>query len=141
MKHFLYSGEESYHCVWVKKRSANILEFQIGTRTGSNSSSIICDDMYIDDSRWLTQARLDDSQVMSPVTGEFTGLLPDAIGLCAKLSSECTSPDIMHYEVSACTYDEVFEEREYRCLGQWEEIGLVYTYTQRRDILTYECFV
>lgn len=32
-------------------------------------------------------------------------------------------------------------EREYRCLGQWEEKGVVYTYTQRRDIGTYECFV
>ncbi|XP_037050218.1 uncharacterized protein LOC119084372 isoform X1 [Bradysia coprophila] len=136
-------GEESYHCVWVKKRSANILEFQIGIRTGSNASSIICDDMYFDDSRWLTQARLDHNQVMSPcpVNGEFTGLIPDALGLCAKLSSECHSPDNMHYEVSACNYDEVYEEREYRCLGQWEEKGLVYTYTQRRDVGTYECFV
>lgn len=32
-------------------------------------------------------------------------------------------------------------EREYRCLGQWEEDGLMYTYTQRRDVGTYECFV
>lgn len=129
--------------MWVKKRSANILEFQIGTRTGTNASAIICDDMYFDDSRWLTQARLDHNQVMSPcpVNGEFTGLIPDALGLCAKLSSECHSPDNMHYEVSACNYDEVYEEREYRCLGQWEEKGLVYTYTQRRDVGTYECFV
>jgi hypothetical protein len=33
-------------------------------------------------------------------------------------------------------------EREYRCLGQWEENGFTYTYTQRRDIgNSYECFV
>lgn len=32
-------------------------------------------------------------------------------------------------------------EREYLCLGQWEENGLMYTYTQRRDIGMYECFV
>ncbi|PSN54332.1 hypothetical protein C0J52_10680, partial [Blattella germanica] len=32
-------------------------------------------------------------------------------------------------------------EREYRCLGQWKEDGLMYTYTQRRDVGTYECFV
>jgi hypothetical protein len=32
-------------------------------------------------------------------------------------------------------------EREYRCLGQWEEDGLMYTYTHRRDVGTYECFV
>ena len=34
-----------------------------------------------------------------------------------------------------------FAEREYRCLGQWKEGELVYTYTQRKDVGTYECFV
>lgn len=65
--------------MWVKKRSPNILEFQIGSQTGSNASSIICDDMYFDDSRWLTQARLDHNQVMSPcpVNGEFTGFISE----------------------------------------------------------------
>lgn len=32
-------------------------------------------------------------------------------------------------------------ERQYRCLGQWTDGGLTYTYTQRQDIGTYECFV
>lgn len=32
-------------------------------------------------------------------------------------------------------------EREYQCLGQWEEDGVTYTYTQRKDIGIYECFV
>ena len=32
-------------------------------------------------------------------------------------------------------------EREYRCLGQWKEEGLIYTYTERRDMIGYECFV
>ena len=38
---------------------------------------------------------------------------------------------------------QVFEEREYRCFGQWEEeeTGLVYTYTDRRDVPGSECFV
>lgn len=35
----------------------------------------------------------------------------------------------------------LFPERQYRCLGQWKEGELVYTYTQRRDVGTYECFV
>ena len=34
-----------------------------------------------------------------------------------------------------------FPEREYRCLGQWTEEGLIYTYTERRDMIGYECFV
>lgn len=32
-------------------------------------------------------------------------------------------------------------EREYQCLGQWEEEGRLYAMTYRRDIHTYECFV
>ncbi len=34
-----------------------------------------------------------------------------------------------------------FPEREYRCLGQWTEDGLIYTYTERRDAIGHECFV
>ena len=34
-----------------------------------------------------------------------------------------------------------FAEREYRCLGQWKEDDLIYTYTERRDLIGYECFV
>ncbi|XP_050526793.1 uncharacterized protein LOC126897320 [Daktulosphaira vitifoliae] len=33
------------------------------------------------------------------------------------------------------------EERDYQCLGQWEENGLTYTYTHRTDADVYECFV
>lgn len=114
---YFISGEETYNCIWTKKRSANILEFQISTRTGSNASMFICDDVYFDDTRWLTQGRLDHNLVQSPcpVNGEFTGLIPDASGLCAKLSSECTSPDMMHYQVSACEYDEVYEGKSANC--------------------------
>lgn len=32
-------------------------------------------------------------------------------------------------------------EREYRCLGKFADRGLTYTYTERRDVLGYECFV
>jgi hypothetical protein len=35
----------------------------------------------------------------------------------------------------------VYEEREYECLGQWEEDGVIYTYTERRDMEGHECFV
>lgn len=34
-----------------------------------------------------------------------------------------------------------YEEREYRCLGQWKEGDFVYTYTQRTDAAAHECFV
>ena len=35
----------------------------------------------------------------------------------------------------------LISEREYRCLGQWKEENLIYTYTERRDQIGYECFV
>lgn len=138
-------GETNFYCVEIKKRGTNILEFQIGSRSAASYSNEICDDKYFDDERWLTQGRSEVNASLAvtpcPVSGEFNGLIPDALGLCAKLSSECKSQDVMYYEVSACDYDEIYEEREYRCLGQWEEKGVVYVYTQRRDIDAYECFV
>lgn len=110
-------GEEQYHCVWIIKRSANILEFQIGSKTiqhlddGNTDFDYICDEKFFDKTRWLTQGRLDHSVTVSPcpVDGEFEGLIPDSNELCAKLWSECESPDIMYYQVSVCGYDEVFE--------------------------------
>ena len=48
----------------------------------------------------------------------------------------------MFYSIFNCfNRSEVYEEREYRCLGQWNEDGVMYTYTERRDMSGYECFV
>lgn len=49
----------------------------------------------------------------------------------------------MYYQVSECATSEIYEEREYRCLGHWKEGDILYTYTQRYDAAagTYECFV
>ncbi|KAG8245161.1 hypothetical protein J6590_009237 [Homalodisca vitripennis] len=52
-------------------------------------------------------------------------------------------PDIktLHGSSSVGRRPLAIEEREYQCLGQWEEDGVTYTYTQRKDFGTYECFV
>ena len=79
-----------------------------------------------------------------PLVGEYTGILPDAEGLCARSYADCNNPEVMFYTVFNCANaSEVYEEREYRCFGQWTEpsTGLVYTYTERRDIPGKECFV
>lgn len=80
---------------------------------------------------------------MCPISGEFTGVIPDADDLCAKLWSDCRAPELMYYQVSHCETMEIYEEREYRCLGHWRESEFLYTYTQRKDVAagTYECFV
>nr|XP_040222749.2 uncharacterized protein LOC120949487 [Anopheles coluzzii] len=147
-KYIVYSqtqcGEEMYQCLKIERRDTNVFEFQISSRQSANYTATICNDFYFNDDRWLTQGRLDSNDIVSPcpIIGEFSGIIPDDEGLCAKLSSECESQDIMYYQISACDYaNEVYEEREYRCLGQWTHRNIVYTYTQRRDVGTYECFV
>lgn len=139
-------GEEQYHCIWTIKRSENILEFQIGSKTVQNISAAlnteddICDEKYFDETRWFTQARLDPNLTQSPcpVDGEFDGLLPDAQGLCAKLSSECESPDIMHYQVSACEYDEIIEGM-YASTTQIEQINNTVTRIRLKIYLFSTC--
>lgn len=37
-----------------------------------------------------------------PVAGEYTGVIPDAPVLCAKLYSDCNNPEIMFYTVFSC---------------------------------------
>lgn len=76
-----------------------------------------------------------------PVSGLYTGNIPDERTLCAKLSSNCDATEVMYYSVMDCQTHQVFDEREYRCLGQWKENNLVYTYTQRTDASAHECFV
>ncbi|XP_049781506.1 uncharacterized protein LOC126183504 [Schistocerca cancellata] len=137
-----HCGEEMYNCIWMKLRGMNVLEFQLGDQTYAAANHNLCSDSNFRNRTWITQGRLDRMQeTPCPIAGKYTGLIPDAVGLCAKLSSDCNSPDIMYYTVSDCTQSEIYEEREYRCLGQWEEDGLMYTYTQRRDVEAYECFV
>lgn len=134
-------GGEAYNCIWIEKRADNVLEFQLGLSPSVTYNESLCIDSNFPHRNWITQGRLDKlDESPCPITGEYTGLIPDNSGLCAKLSSDCKSKEIMYYTMSECESD-IYEERDYRCLGQWEENGLMYTYTQRRDIGTYECFV
>ncbi|XP_066997399.2 uncharacterized protein [Anabrus simplex] len=137
-----HCGEHMHNCIWMKKRGSNVIEFKLGQHTSTDLNTSLCSDSNFEGVTWITQGRLERKQEMPcPISGEYTGFLPDAPGLCARLSSDCRSPEIMYYTVSDCTQAEVYEEREYRCLGQWVEDGLMYTYTQRSDVGTYECFV
>ena len=115
---------------------------------GSNTerlSNKLCSSENFTPSKWLTMGRMrQDDPPHCPLVGEYTGVIPDAEGLCAKSYADCNNPEIMFYTVFNCNnVSEVYEEREYRCFGQWKEpeTGLVYTYTERRDIKGQECFV
>uniref|UniRef100_T1JPS7 Uncharacterized protein n=1 Tax=Tetranychus urticae TaxID=32264 RepID=T1JPS7_TETUR len=135
-------GESFYTCVWMKRRSANTLEFQFGAKSSPNLLAHLCDDQHFTSNNWITQGRkIVTIQTPCPITGDYTGIVPNVTGLCAKVSSDCNNPDIMYHSVSSCeNASHVFEEREYRCLGNWEEDGILYTFTQRRDATGYQCF-
>ncbi|KAK8745085.1 hypothetical protein OTU49_000454 [Cherax quadricarinatus] len=146
-RYALYSktqcGDEEFSCIWIKKRAVNVIEYQMAAYPSAqyNASRVCSDDMFRGQ-EWSTQGRLDPENLSGcPITGEYTGVIPDAQELCARLSSVCSDPQHMHYTVHSCfNHSEIYEEREYRCLGQWSEGGVMYTYTHRRDVDTYECF-
>lgn len=119
--------------MWLSRRSANILEFQVGSKTMQHNAlhdkhdtdiESICDDTYFDHFRWLTQSRVDtDYQVTScPIDGQFVGQLPDVEGLCARLWSDCKRPDVMYYQVSSCEYGEIYEGKR---RFQWRQVNLI----------------
>ncbi|XP_044256860.1 uncharacterized protein LOC123006442 [Tribolium madens] len=140
--------EERYNCMRIVKRSNNILEFQLGSKASTTKDVFgLCSDDNFQDDSWITQGRTDAVEETSsgrcPISGEYIGVIPDGEDLCAKLWSDCDTSELMYYQVSHCKTNEVYEEREYRCLGHWRESEFLYTYTQRRDVAagTYECFV
>lgn len=50
------------------------------------------------------------SEEACPISGEYTGIIPDAVGLCAKLYSDCRNQQTMFYTVSNCeNLTEVYE--------------------------------
>lgn len=44
-----------------------------------------------------------------PITGQYSGMIPDLPGICAELSSNCNNKEIMHYKVYDCVTDELYE--------------------------------
>ncbi len=115
------------------------------TKPSNGLSSQLCSAENFSPGQWVTLGRMQiEEPPRCPLSGEFTGVLPDAEGLCARSYADCNNPEVMFYTVFNCNNTtEVYEEREYLCYGQWieEETGLVYTYTERRDIPGKECFV
>nr|XP_045581955.1 uncharacterized protein LOC123745431 isoform X2 [Procambarus clarkii] len=139
-----HCGEWNYNCLWLKRRSANVLEFMLGLYPRENFDLKLCDlDKFGDMTSWTTQGKsLLEEPTTCPIVGNYEGVLSDAPGYCAQLYSDCETPQLMYYTVSDCRNTTfVYEQREYQCLGQWEEEGRVYALTYRRDIRTYECFV
>lgn len=159
-------GEKTFACIWIRKLDNNILEFQIGAEsTEKLTSNVFCNAAEnFDNSRWLTQSSelknspyktvrdnryfklllgvgKDVTKTSCPISGKYTGRLPDDLSLCSVLKSECES-DVMHFQIGPCESEDIYEKRIYKCLGNWRDEQTTYTFTKRIDVVnTYECFV
>ncbi|XP_018353118.1 PREDICTED: uncharacterized protein LOC108754941 [Trachymyrmex septentrionalis] len=146
-RHIVYSKDQceqsAFVCLLMRQRSENVLEFALGTINNPVSyQSDLCDDPYMDKRLWMTQSRIERVvESPCPITGQYVGRITDLSGMCAELSSNCNTREIMYFKVNDCESGELYEERTYLCLGQWEEDGVMYTYTMRNDTATNECFV
>ncbi|XP_022710045.1 uncharacterized protein LOC111272726 [Varroa jacobsoni] len=138
-------GEETYSCVKFQRRSQTVVEFQFGTSDTAPVENL-CAEKRFTDSEWVTQGRNPSLQLTQsggcPIVGDYTGIIPGSIGLCARIASDCNNPDIMFYTVYNCdNATHIYEEREYKCLGSWEEDdGVTYSFTHRRDVHGFQCF-
>lgn len=147
-KYIVYSrthcNEKRYNCLWAEQRSDDVFEFQTGGSSSKYKTEHLCDPSNMP-SKWITQSRkLPVSPIKCPISGVFKGMIPETKSFCSNLSSDCMTPDLMYYKVFNCDNMQVYEEREYRCLGHWKEDDLLYTYTKRHDKVaegTFECFV
>lgn len=145
-RYVVYSKDQceqaAFVCLMMRQRSENVLEFTIGMVFSPVHRDSLCDDPNLDNLVWMTQARIERAvESPCPITGQYTGMITDLSGMCAELSSNCNTREIMYFKVSDCESGELYEERTYLCLGQWEEKGVMYTYTMRNDTSTNECFV
>ncbi len=83
----------------------------LGLHTSVAYNETLCDDENFQDRTWTTQGRIDlTDSTPYPIDGEYTGVIPDTEGLCAKLYSDCNNPEIMFYTIFNCfNRSEVFE--------------------------------
>ena len=102
-----------YQCVWVAKRSHNIIEFRFGRESSQHPRPELCQDSQFIDRPWITQGRRQSLQpTPCPISGDYTGVVPEETSLCTKMSSDCNNPDIMFYTVSLCqNRSHVFERK------------------------------
>uniref|UniRef100_A0A2P2I5V0 Carboxyl-ester lipase n=1 Tax=Hirondellea gigas TaxID=1518452 RepID=A0A2P2I5V0_9CRUS len=139
-----HCGDSNYNCLWLKRRSANILEYMLGLYPNETLDSSLCDaDKFGAQTSWNTVAKSElEGPTQCPLLGSFVGELPDAPGYCARLHSHCHKPDAMTYVVTDCAdVTNAYEQRDYLCIGEWTEGDKIYGLTYRPDTHTHECFV
>lgn len=82
-----------------------------GLYTSAVRNDSLCSEDNFQERTWTTQGRLEVTDPTPyPIIGEYTGVIPDTDGLCAKLYSDCNNPEIMFYTIFNCfNRSEIFE--------------------------------
>ena len=85
--------------------------FVAGLYTSSTHNESLCESENFLERTWVTQGRQDVTETTPyPIVGEYSGVIPDTDGLCAKAYSDCNNPEIMFYTIFNCfNRSEVYE--------------------------------
>ncbi len=51
----LFSGEQTYSCLWMKRRSPNIMEFKFSDKSSTVMNEKLCDDRNFISNNWITE--------------------------------------------------------------------------------------
>lgn len=89
----------------------------LGTVSSPIYQTFVCDEANVllnrSNAVWWTLARLERVvESPCPITGQYTGHITDLPGLCAELSSNCTTKEVMYYKVSDCKTGELYEGKK-----------------------------
>ena len=85
-----------------------------GLYTSPTHNESLCESENFLERTWVTQGRQDVTETTPyPIVGEYSGVIPDTDGLCAKAYSDCNNPEIMFYTIFNCfNRSEVYEGEE-----------------------------
>ena len=98
----------------IKKKGIYVSKSNIsisGLYTSPHHNDSLCEEQNFQERTWTTQGRIEVTEPTPyPIIGEYTGVIPDTDGFCAKLYSDCNNPEIMFYTIFDCyNRSEVFE--------------------------------
>lgn len=132
----IYSGEEMYACLWIKRRAPNVFEMRVGT-TAKTSGAALCHEKSFARSRRIAIGRDPEVVVPCPFSGELLARLSD--DKCARISTPCPVASHIDYVQTNCkegNLQEVYDRRQYSCTAVWNQdsVNYRYIYATRLDM-------
>src|SRR5690606_30712192 len=95
----------------------------------------LCSDDMFNDRAWISQGRRAGiRETACPISGDYSGTVPEESSLCAKIASDCNNPDIMFYTVSLChNRSHIFERKFCSVLFKPRRKGIILSF--RKDFI------